>query len=592
MMVYLAVVKVALAWGFLWVIVSGLGLVLRRLFGRGFTSPGDLRLAPWLGWGGVLVILQLWHLARPVNAAALGVVVVAGLAGWLWHARRAGSLLAMHRREALQAALVFGLVALWLANHAVRQPGIYDTGLYHLNAVRWAKEYAIVPGLGNLHGRFAYNNSSFLYMAMLDVGPFLHRAHQVGSGFLMLLFLLQGVHAWRLLWQLREATPASVRFHALATAPTVAWAVSSGYTCSLSPDVPCFLLALLLVGELLALQETSAVATEARAEPLGSVCFLAMIGITVKLSFAVYGVAVGALAFFIVGMRHRRAGAWLSSAALVATLVLLVLVPWSVRGMMISGLPAYPAAFGRLPVDWAVSEQAAASMRRVLLTWARTPGAPAESVLGTWSWFGPWVQRSLKENAFEVTAPLWTALAGVIVAGWRLKRKTLRLRPWTWVVLLPAPCGVVVWFCTAPDPRYLGAMLWAFALGVVVLALDGARPAARAWCAAYAILVLAIFVRPLDLIRTWKDAGPARQVPMKTMVTDSGLAVYVPVTGNQSWDSPLPSTPYFVRSLRLRVPDDMGRGFNRQAASVPLTSSLWEAFTNRKHAAEEEQSHE
>ena len=79
------------------------------------------------------------------------------------------------------------------------------------------------------------------------------------------------------------------------------------------------------------------------------------------------------------------------------------------------------------------------------------------------------------------------------------------------------------------------------------------------------LAVVLVFVRPLDMIRTWNDKGPAQRVPMTARVTDSGLRVYVPRNGDQSWDSDQPSTPYFVPRLRLRVEADMARGFTRRS---------------------------
>ena len=42
----------------------------------------------------------------------------------------------------------------------------YDTGLYHAQSIRWIEEYGIVPGLGNLHSRLAYNSASFCLSAL------------------------------------------------------------------------------------------------------------------------------------------------------------------------------------------------------------------------------------------------------------------------------------------------------------------------------------------------------------------------------------------------------------------------------------------
>jgi hypothetical protein len=56
---------------------------------------------------------------------------------------------------------------------------------------------------------------------------------------------------------------------------------------------------------------------------------------------------------------------------------------------------------------------------------------------------------------------------------------------------------------------------------------------------------------------------------MKPLATHDGLTVLVPASGDQSWDSDLPATPYFSPRLHLRVPDDLSRGFTKQ----PLAGS-------------------
>ena len=68
------------------------------------------------------------------------------------------------------------------------------------------------------------------------------------------------------------------------------------------------------------------------------------------------------------------------------------------------------------------------------------------------------------------------------------------------------------------------------------------------------------------------------EVPLEKRMTSSGLLVYTPKFGDQCWDAPLPCTPYFKESLRLRRPGDMASGF---------TVNLQETFENssKKDAA-------
>ncbi|MGH9418878.1 MAG: hypothetical protein ACRD3J_02800, partial [Thermoanaerobaculia bacterium] len=60
--------------------------------------------------------------------------------------------------------------------------------------------------------------------------------------------------------------------------------------------------------------------------------------------------------------------------------------------------------------------------------------------------------------------------------------------------------------------------------------------------------------------------------PVITRETASGLTVYVPVSGEQCWNAPLPCTPYFSANLALRVKGDMSSGFVNQGA-LPVRSS-------------------
>jgi hypothetical protein len=67
--------------------------------------------------------------------------------------------------------------------------------LYHFNTIRWLNEYPLVPGLGNLHGRLAYNQSFFTYAASVNFYPLFHHGHNVANSFLLLLFLAECLHA-------------------------------------------------------------------------------------------------------------------------------------------------------------------------------------------------------------------------------------------------------------------------------------------------------------------------------------------------------------------------------------------------------------
>ena len=65
--------------------------------------------------------------------------------------------------------IVTALLALVFLKWACDSIEHYDTYLYHAQAIRWIEEYGVVPGLGNLHHRFAYNNSVFSLQALFSL---------------------------------------------------------------------------------------------------------------------------------------------------------------------------------------------------------------------------------------------------------------------------------------------------------------------------------------------------------------------------------------------------------------------------------------
>jgi hypothetical protein len=94
--------------------------------------------------------------------------------GLAMNARSVGAVLAggLFRVGNRVPILVFVLFVLWAANRCAGPLTLYDSGMYHAPTVEWFKAYPVVPGLGNLHGRLAFNPSGLLFAAMLDRGPF------------------------------------------------------------------------------------------------------------------------------------------------------------------------------------------------------------------------------------------------------------------------------------------------------------------------------------------------------------------------------------------------------------------------------------
>jgi hypothetical protein len=190
-------------------------------------------------------------------------------------------------------------------------------------------------------------------------------------------------------------------------------------------------------------------------------------------------------------------------------------------------------------------------------------------------------------DKIEVTYPLAvfvmlivTLVPILIIFGSSIARNPLQPNFKFMLCLCPSIGGLIFWFLTAPEPRFAGAQFWLLPTASSAALLLNLR---SNWIrhSAFAIFLL-MFSFPFGYwivkssVSRFKDISYVGYMPVKTVALDeritfSGLRVYVPVEGDQSWDSPLPSTPDFNPYLRLRG-ENLQSGFTVSAAIPPTLS--------------------
>jgi hypothetical protein len=565
-----ATFEVALAWAVALVALTGLGVLVRRALGarRAGAPPDDLF---WFGWVAALAFLQLWNLAWPVSGVAELALIVAGAGGWALGRRERAALVGAIRALRAREWLALGLVALWVANLALGAPHNGDSGLYHFAAVRWASEQPIVPGLGNLLGRLAFNSSYFLWVALLGNGPFAGRGFHLANGVLLLPALWRGILATgRIAGGGTRVRPAAL-LDALLLFPLVERVWDRAYLTSPSPDFPVFVLFIVVTSALGRVIDAESDAPERTTDATALVVLASVAGVVTKLSFAGFGVAAVAVALLRRGCVER------GSRRRVATLlawVAVVIVPWLARGVILSGYPFYPYPGVRVPVPWAVPHAAAKADYDWVRSWARLPSGPPAQVLGGWAWFAPWV-RSIVDDAhtlFMVGGPLLSAALAAAILTYRAVTNATAWRATRRLLLVPlaATAGLVYWFLTAPAVRFAESLFWALAAGlaVAVAFAFGERRLMRA--AAWASLALAVaglvhenWQRGPLLVGAGRHGAfrPPPRPRLTAYTTRWGFELFEPASGQECWDAPLPCTPYPSPDLRLRVPGRLDSGF-------------------------------
>ena len=468
-----AMISVLFAWSGLCLIFIGLGLFIRRSFGLRIQGAGSVLTAFWIGWAFAILFLQLWHFHFKVDWQVLVVLTAGGTAGlflnWndLWHT--------LTTRLPQKCAFCFVLLpmALWLANRAIGPAMNFDSGLYHFTSMRWAASYPIVPGLGNLHYRIAFNSSYFLYVAMLDIGPWAQKSHHLANGLLLLVLLTQILLSGFKLVNGRKQLQVYDLFDIILLAPVLKEVLGANIS-SPSPDLPVFVLGVVASRQLLVLLANSQYPRRETGYAVFFLMVLASIGTAVKLGFLALGWATSLLALVVWFARSdgedrtddRRTRAW------VTTCVAMILLSWMIRGIILSGYIVYPSVMGSFPVEWRIPRSYVATTANGIQGWARQPGYDDLKDLRDWRWLVPWAYRMFRMFTFDVVIPLLLTLAGCFFTlFYRLVRnresKASRVQ---WLFLLPSVAFLLFWFMAAPDPRFAGAAFWVLGAGAVTLA--------------------------------------------------------------------------------------------------------------------------
>ena len=578
-------------WLLLLVVFAGLGLLLRRGFGLTRLTAGTIFESFWIGFAVVVLFLIVWNFWFPIGGVAAVIVLAGGTTGlWLHRGVLAEALGDRATRQPAWAIVAMILVGLWVANLSIADLTAWDTALYHWQGVRWARLYPAVPGLANLFGPLGFNNSAFLYDAMLDVGPWMGRSYHLANGLFVFVFACQAAYASaRLLAKDEADRPVQLfTFVCLIGAIQSMWAA-----------VPSYVTDVATANVLLALTSCwYGLLTRRNREPLEaawslvSIVTLGALAVSLKMNTAVFA----ALAVSIAG------ALWLGTApgpalrrktlAWGLTLALAFGTAWTTRGIVLSGYPLFPSTLLAAPVEWRAPAQHAQAEFAYVVDSGRMTASNLPVVRGQAGmalWLPDWL-RSLEDQIFYIPVPLTLLLIGLFTSRSLRRRAPVPAAAdarRAWWMALPLAGALTAWFLVAPEPRYASPLFWSLAalgIGQALLLMQDrvdAQTLRRLVLAGWGLAAASIVVQPLlhwhvrgmkgSAIRAVISAnvrvppegfwlaprtGAGEVTPYQTR---SGLSLNVPQ--RMCWDAPLPCTPNPAPNLRLRVAGRMDRGF-------------------------------
>ena len=417
---------------------------------------------------------------------------------------------------------------------------IHDNGLYYLPYIKWLNTYEVVPGLGNVHGRFGFNSSWHLLSALFNL------RFITGNGLNQLNGLLFFMAVWYAsALDYTNLNGLSRNNLVRAGGVFIGFLLYKTLGCP-SADMPVAVLTYIIV--LLYLEEDG---------NEGLLCLLTFWLLTIKLSS--FPVALPA----IFGLIRLGSTKNYKLTGITLILALLVFVPWLYRNYLLSGYLIYPVySINLFNPDWKVPLEIAFDESRAVTAWARMPLHPTLEAVDypLMRWLPEWKSNLRGTNTLISVMVFISVLGGVLFTLLKaVKRAPLKLDLFgrIWLMLLAA---IGFWFYKMPNFRFgYGVLLCFCMLNISFLYLQ--FPALTRFVKVPFIIgagLLLMLAQIPEALKISKQMKPHTEFAEYRLC--GNLFINVPVAGDQCENMPLPCAALPDSTLELRG-SDLRQGF-------------------------------
>ena len=428
----------------------------------------------------------------------------------------------------------------------------YDTSLYHAQSIRWIEEYGVVPGLGNLHSRLAYNSAAFCFSALYSMAFLGGQSYHCGAGFLAFLLALVCMEAWT---KERIKKPQLSDFARL----TAIYYLLIIFDEMVSPASDYFmvLLVFFIVIRWLDLMERG----ERLYLPYALLCVLGVVVLTVKLSGALILLLTLKPAFMMI--KEKR----VKEIFFFLGLGILTVLPFLVRNVILSGWLVYPfTALDLFSFDFKIPRGMAEYDAKEIQVWGRgfsDVGRYGEAVSAL---LPEWIGSLDGTNKIFLVMALGGVLLLIFLAVYAIVKKKKDMIDFLHAEGTLTAC-FLFWLSSAPLIRYGCVFLWLSPMlvwGYLYLKISPHLDRFKI----YYILILVFGLYKLSAFGMEVYGGATaryliRQKDYENFETTAyelhGITFYYPVSGDQVGYRDFPSAPLKAEDIFLG--DTIEEGF-------------------------------
>lgn len=321
----------------------------------------------------------------------------------------------------------------------------YDTGLYHAQSIRWIEEYGVVPGLGNLHSRLAYNSAAFCLSALYSMAFLGGQSYHCAAGFLAFLLALVCMEAFT---RERIKSPRISDFARLAAVYYLL--IIFDEMVSPASDYFMVLLVFFIIIRWLDLMEWK----ERLYLPYAFLCVLGVVVLTVKLSGALILFLVLKPAFMMI--REKRG----KDIFRFLSLGVLTVLPFLVRNVILSGWLIYPfTALDFFSFAFKIPKGMAEYDAREIQVYGRGFSDVERYGEPIMDWLPEWIRNLDATNKAFLAMALGGVILLLLLTVYAIWKKKKDMMDFLHVAGTLAVC-FLFWLFSAPLIRYGCVFLW------------------------------------------------------------------------------------------------------------------------------------
>lgn len=441
----------------------------------------------------------------------------------------------------------------------------YDEDLYYIQSIKWMQEYGTVLGLGNLHGRLAYNSAWHTLHTIFSFSFFKIQGINDLNALLFIVFLFHS--CIRLDSIIKNGiTLLNVLYSLFPLA--IILVLNSGLS-SMSADFPSAIISWYII--ILFIEKTIHKTTH-----IADLCFWVIIILTtfvITIKVSSFPICILSICLIFKQLIIKKYKIFIFSSFIVIVLI----IPFLTRNFMLSGYLVYPAyTIDFFDVEWKIpiknttiyKIENAKDDYEWIKSWARIPANSKEYVLGlsTKEWMKIWSNSLTPVN----NAILLLIFFSIAFCTFLFKKRNLDF-------IILAITGIIwfgFWLFNAPDFRFGYSFLvfiLLLSLSFIFVEVNKIQNINGIYMILYFILMFNIILTNLtvsEIVSCFTTHFRKPTAPLQTetyfIQLEKNLTVYYPKEGDRCFGNKLPCT-YFKNDQIELIGNNISEGFRPKA---------------------------